>query len=110
MLHEEPPQLSLADAEALRESIDARLIESTQLDERQRARDGIRCPAPGAEIGRGFGSAAQARAKACLLRRGRGRIENHVLGTRRSRRTDRAAVNPGRLDAGKEAPVKTCVA
>ena len=72
MLAEQPPQLPLADAEPLGQGLDVAVVERAGLDQRQRARDGVRRAAPGAEFGRGFRPAAQAGPEAGLLRRRRG--------------------------------------
>ena len=88
MLPEQPPELALADAEPSGQRIDIRLVQRAELDQRQRARDGVGGAAPGAEVRRGFRPAAQAGAKAGLLgRRGR-RVERDVLPS--------AACAPGR--------------
>ena len=76
MLAEQPPQLALADAEALGQGVDVAVVERAGLDQDERAGDGVRRAAPGAEVRRGLRPAAQAGPKARLLRRrGRG-IEN----------------------------------
>jgi hypothetical protein len=60
-----------------------------------------------AEVGRGFRPAPQTRAETCLLRsRGRGK-ECYILGPRRPRWTDGAAVDARGFDAGEEPAVET---
>ena len=110
MLLEQPPQMALADAEPLGESIERRLVERAELDQRQRARHGVGGAAPGAEIGRGLGPAAQAGAEAGFLCRGGGRKEGHILFARRARRADRPAIDAGRLHAGEEPAVEARIA
>jgi hypothetical protein len=71
----QPPQLPGADAKPVGETLDIGLIETAGFDQRQCARYRVGGAAPEREIGRGFRPAAQARAKARLLGRRRGRIE-----------------------------------
>src|SRR5262245_41770602 len=79
MLLEQAPQLALADAEPSGQRIDLGIVQRAVFDQAQSARDGIRRAAPSAEIGRGFGPAAQTRTKARFLCGSRGRKEGDVL-------------------------------
>ena len=54
MLSKQPAELSLSDAQAFGESIDAAVIECAPVDQRQRPRYGVRRPAPGGELWRRF--------------------------------------------------------
>ena len=75
MLAKEAAELALADPQPLGQGLHVAAIQATLSISGQRPRDGVGRAAPGAEIGRGLGPAAQAGAEARLLgRRGR-RIE-----------------------------------
>ena len=110
MLLEQAPQLALADAEASGQYVDIGLVQRAVLDQAQGARYRVRRAAPSAEIGRGFRPAAQAGTEARFLRGSRSRKKDDVLRQRRACRTDRAAVDSGRLDAAEEAAVKAGIA
>ncbi len=110
VLAEQAPQLALADAEALGQGVDVGLVECAGLDQAQRAGDGVRGAAPGGEIGRGFGTAAQARPVAGFLGAGGREVEGDVLGFRRAGRADRTAIDAGGLDAYEQASVEPGVA
>ena len=110
VLAEQPPQLPLADAEPVGQGVDVAVVERAGLDQDERAGDGVRRAAPGAEVRRGLRPAAQAGAKARLLRRRGGGIEGHVLALGRARRADRAAVDAGGLHPDEQAPVEAGVA
>jgi hypothetical protein len=110
MLAEEPPELTLANAEAPRQGLDTAFVERSRFNEGQRATDGIRRSAPGRQVGRRFRPAAKARPVTCFLC-GRGRREEeHVFALRRARGTDRAAVDSGRSHAAEQASVESPIA
>ena len=110
MLAEQTAQLTAAHAQPAGQRVEIGIVESAHLDQSQRARYRVGRAAPRAEIGRRFRPAAQAGAKAGLLRRGGRGKESHVLGTRDARRTDRPTIDAGRLDAGEEPSVEARVA
>ena len=110
MLLEQAPQLALADAEASGQYVDIGLVQRAVLDQAQGARHRVRRAAPSAEIGRGFRPAAQAGTEARFLRGSRSRKKDDVLQQRRARRTDRAAIDSGCLDAAEEAAIKAGIA
>ena len=76
---EQAAELAFADAEAVRQALDVRLVERSRLDQAERPGHGVGAAAPEREFGGGFGTAAQAGAKPGLLRGGGGRKEPHVL-------------------------------
>jgi hypothetical protein len=107
---EQAAKLALADAEAIGQGLDILLVERAEFDQRQGARDRVRRAAPGAKIGRRLRPAAQAGAKAGLLRSRGGGVERDVLRQRRARRTDRTAIDAGRLHADEQSSVEPGVA
>jgi hypothetical protein len=109
VLSEEPAELSLADAEALREVADAAPVDGAVGDEREATGDGVRRAAPDRELRGGLRPAAKACSKPGLLRRRGARIEDDVLEPRRPRGTDRAAVDSGRLDGDEDAAVEAAI-
>ena len=96
MLAEQPAKMPLTKAEPSGQSVHVFFVQGAEFDQAERARDRVRGAAPCAEVGRGFGTKAQARAKAGLLRRGCGRKELDIVRKRRPRRTPRAAIDAGR--------------
>jgi hypothetical protein len=110
VLAEQPAKLPLPETEAAGQGVHVIFVERAEFDQAERARHRVRGAAPCAHVGRSLGAAAQARAKAGLLRGGRSGKEHHIARKRRPRRTHRAAIDAGRLDAGEEAAVKAGVA
>ncbi len=110
MTAEETPQLPLAETETFGERGNRRFVERAFFHQSERARDRVRRAAPGGERRRDFGTAAQARPKAGLLRRGGGGKEGDVLAFRRRSRADRTAVDSGRAYAGEKTAVESGVA
>ena len=94
MLLEQAAQLPLADAQPRGQRVDARLVavERAFRDQREAARHRVGGAAPGAEVRRRLGPAAQAGPEPRLLRRRRRREEPAILELRRAA-PDRPAGN-----------------
>jgi hypothetical protein len=104
---EQAAQLATAHAEAGGQGLDPASIERSVLDQCERSRHGCRGTAPGPEVGRAFGTAAQAQAKAGFLS-GRGRRhEKAILEFRVPSGANRAAVDAGGLHACEKPPIVT---
>src|SRR6185312_2998808 len=103
--------MPLTDSEPFRQPFHAVFIpnESAIRNQSERARNRIRRSAPGREIRRGLRAAPQARTVSCLLRRGRRTEKFAIHELRRSRRADRAAVDPCAFDAREQKAVKSRV-
>src|SRR5688572_18523833 len=110
MLPKQPAELSLSDAQAFGEPIDTAFVECASVDQRQRSRYGVRCPAPGGTLWRGFRPTAQARAEAGFLRRCCRCVERHVFPFRHRCRADRTAIDPSCSDPAEEPTVEARVA
>ncbi len=110
MLSKQSAELSLSDAQAVGEPIDAPFIECASVDERQRPRYGVRRPAPGGKLWRRFRPTAQAWAEASFLRRCGRRVERHVFPFRHRCRADRTAIDPGCPDPAEQPTVEARVA
>src|SRR5260370_14682104 len=104
------PELALAQSQAAGQGIDAPLVQCSQLDQRQRAGYRVRRAPPGPLVRCRLRPAPQARAEPRLLGRGGGGIERHVLRPGRARRTDRTAIDAGRLHGNEEPAVEANVA
>jgi hypothetical protein len=109
VLHEEAPELPLAQPETCRERRRVVALERPRFDQPQRPRHHRRRPIPGRRAGSGFRPAAQARAEARLLGGGRAGEEDDVGGLGERRGADRAAVHPRRPNAGEEAAVESAI-
>ena len=110
VLSKQAAELSLSDAQALRQPTDAGFIECACVDQRQGPGHRIRRPAPGGKLGRRFRPTSQAGTEACFLRRRCCRIERHVLALGHARGTYRTAIDPARPHAAEQASVETRVA
>ena len=110
MLATEAPELPLAYPQTIGQGVDAALVQSSELDQRQRPGHRVRRAPPGPRVGSGLRPAPKAGAEPRLLGGGRRGIEGHVLRPRRPGRTDRTAVDAGRLHAGEEPPVEASIA
>src|SRR5713101_879287 len=102
MLHEQTRQVARPDSESAGELTHRVRVEEASVDHAHAPRHGRPCAAPGRTALGCFGPAAQAGTKALSLSRCRGRHEEHIPGTGMDTRTDRAAVDPRRADAGEE--------
>src|SRR5690606_31132123 len=109
VLDEEARQLPRADAEALREIVDALVLESAAFDQSQGSRHRARGAVPGGEIGCDFRTASQARAESGLPGRGGRGEELDVRAAGRSGGTDGTAVHTGRPDANEQPAVESRV-
>ena len=112
VLVKQAAQLAAADAEALRERFNARVVavELAFGDEREPAGHRARRTAPRGEVHRRLGPAAKAGAEAGFLRRGGGRVETAILRLCRRGRADRAAIDSRRGDRHKDASVESVIA
>src|SRR5260370_28418600 len=110
MLATQASELAFAQSEAAGQGIDAPLVQRSQLDQRQRAGYRVRRAPPGPLVRCRLRPAPQARAEPSLLCRGGGGIERHVLRPRRTRRTDRTAIDAGRLHGNEEPAVEANIA
>jgi hypothetical protein len=107
---EEPPELSLADAEAASQLADRVRIEEPLRDQPERPGDGRRAAQPLGAARCGLRATPPARAEpGCLTGRSRC-VEADVLALRHRRRTDRAAVDARRHDADEEPSVEAGIA
>jgi hypothetical protein len=112
VLNEQAAEMALADAEAVGEGFDAGAgpIEYSICDEREGAGDGVGGAAPGGEIGRGFGTAAEAGTEASFLGGG-GRAEKFAIReVGGAGGANRAAIDAGGFDAYEQKAVKPGVA
>jgi len=96
MFGEQACQMTRRDAEAVRQAVDAALVERAGLDQGQGARDRRPRAVPGRAERRGLGPAAQAGAEAGALGRRRRRIERNVARERRAHPAHRPTIDPGR--------------
>jgi hypothetical protein len=110
MLLEQPPKLPLAHADAAGKGIHGSVVQRAHLHQRQRPRNRVGGAAPGAEVGRGFWPATEARPKTRLMRGGGGGKEGDVLRLWRPGRANGTAINTGRFDPGKQTPIETRIA
>ena len=104
---DEAIELAHAVAEALRESFDAFPVDDAVAYEAHRPGRHVGAHVPLRRTRGGIGPAAQAGAKAGLLRGGGRRVEAHVLALRGARRAAGPAVDPGRRDSGEEHAVES---
>src|SRR5262252_7774962 len=107
---EEAPQLALANAQPLGQRFDSGGVHRTAFYQCERSRNRVGGPAPRSEVRRYFRPASQAWPEPCLLGCRRRRKENHILALGGSGRTDRPAVNPGRLNRHEQPTVEPGVA
>ena len=107
---EQAAKLPLANLEPIGERRDIALVERPALDQFHSSRHGRFRAAPGIEIRRTLGPAAQARAKSGLLGRGGGWHEDAILELRRTGRTNRPAIDAGRFHAREKPPVVAGIA
>ena len=109
-IHEQTPQLPLADAHALGQCRQRLFGQRALVDQLQRARHHFIAAPPRAVAGRQLRTATQAGAEA----RGFGGSRIGVIGDvgwlGRRRRTDRAAIDAGAFHRGEEQPVEARIA
>jgi hypothetical protein len=110
LIKEQPPQVALADAEAAGKAVDRTVVERAFVNEAQRPHDNRSGAVRGGQPWGDLGPAAKTGPESRFLRGRRRREERAVAPRRRTRRTDRAAVDACAGDAGEEFAVEPRVA